>query len=335
MHLSDMLRVFRSVSDDWRCSAADEILTRWQHDDRPNRILRASANCIVEFWSGGERHILRFTPAARRTQAEIHAEVELLLLLAQQNVPVNLPIVSVSGRWVESVTTTAGEFFAIVLHALPGNHVELEHQNTAMLTAWGRALAQLHCCTAGYTDPRRPSWQDHLHYIRTHLAQDDTVAWRALECTETALRRLPLDSSNSGLIHYDFEPDNLFWHGETLTGMIDFDDSARYPLAADLAYALRDLWDDCASKVNLADERLNAFVAGYRQLRGLPGLQLTWIPLLLRLLNLHKYVTLQQITAEPPAEDEPTWLDDIRQRLSAMCAKYLADFQREIDLPVQ
>jgi len=46
---------------------------------------------------------------------------------------------------------------------------------------------------------------------------------------------------NFGLIHFDFELDNLCWE-DALIQMLDFDDCAYHWYAADITYALRDLF---------------------------------------------------------------------------------------------
>jgi len=58
--------------------------------------------------------------------------------------------------------------------------------------------------------------------------------------------------------------DNLLWRDDEI-GIVDFDDCAYYPFAADIALALRDLWEDKVALIDFEDERLQTFVAGYRR----------------------------------------------------------------------
>src|SRR2546430_7254258 len=55
------------------------------------------------------------------------------------------------------------------------------------------------------------------------------------------LSALTVTETNSGLIHGDFELDNLFWQDDTIA-LLDFDDCSYSWYVADVAFALRDLF---------------------------------------------------------------------------------------------
>lgn len=50
---------------------------------------------------------------------------------------------------------------------------------------------------------------------------------------------------------------------DSVPAVFDFDDCAHYWFAADVAYALRDLYEDRIERIDLADRRLRAFAEGY------------------------------------------------------------------------
>jgi Ser/Thr protein kinase RdoA (MazF antagonist) len=58
-----------------------------------------------------------------------------------------------------------------------------------------------------------------------------------------------------------------------------FDDCAHYWFAADMAFALRNLFHDRPSGVKFEGDRLRAFVSGYRDVRNLADKNLAAIPL--------------------------------------------------------
>ena len=60
--------------------------------------------------------------------------------------------------------------------------------------------------------------------------------------------------------------------------VFDCNDCAQYWFAADVAYALRDLYDDRIERIDLGDPRLRAFAAGYRAVRPLPDRNLRLLP---------------------------------------------------------
>ena len=56
---------------------------------------------------------------------------------------------------------------------------------------------------------------------------------KACDRLYTQLEQLPVSPAGYGLVHYDFEPDNVFYDGETCH-VIDFDDSMEHFYAIDL-----------------------------------------------------------------------------------------------------
>jgi Ser/Thr protein kinase RdoA (MazF antagonist) len=68
--------------------------------------------------------------------------------------------------------------------------------------------------------------------------------------------------------------------------VIDFDDCAHNWHVADIACALRDLFDDRASRVDLGNLLLAAFVSGCRSARPLDGTELARLPLFMLMSNL-------------------------------------------------
>ncbi|WP_010494643.1 phosphotransferase enzyme family protein [Paenibacillus elgii] len=68
-----------------------------------------------------------------------------------------------------------------------------------------------------------------------------------------------------GLIHYDFQTDNVFWRKKTgQLSVIDFDDSMYHWFAMDIAAALADQLEDENPE---GEAQLQAFVRGYRSVR--------------------------------------------------------------------
>jgi Ser/Thr protein kinase RdoA (MazF antagonist) len=331
MLLSRMLRLIQSCDNEGRSSVTDTILQAWEHQPGSARLLRASSNFIFTFHNdhpiGKERLILRFVPVEQRSAITIQAELVFIQHAIQQGVHANQPIPSVNGRLVETVTTGAGDFHAVVFERLPGDHLEIESLPAEQFSAWGRALAELHNASSGARPVARPGWQDLLHEAEGWLLPDDRLARTALDVVRNRLEKLPVTAENCGLIHFDFELDNLLWeNGCPRPGIIDFDDCLYAWYAADIAYALRDLFDDRPSRVDLNHPGLLSFLDGYQQARPLPVEELANLPLFVRLLNLHKYAQLGRITSEGALPGEPEWATRLRRRLEAMRAKYREEF---------
>ncbi len=142
---------------------------------------------------------------------------------------------------------------------------------------------------------------------------------------EGCLGSLPTETGTFGLIHFDFELDNLLWEGD-VPGIIDFDDCAYYWYEADIAFALRDLYDDRVGNIDLASDRLLAFVGGYRMEHELSASMLARLPLFARLHNLIVCAKLHRSLGGGPMHPEQEWATELREvfqkKLRSMCHQF-------------
>jgi Ser/Thr protein kinase RdoA (MazF antagonist) len=103
---------------------------------------------------------------------------------------------------------------------------------------------------------------------------------------------------------------------------LDFDDCAFYWFEADIAFALRDLFNDSIDKVDFQDKRLGAFLKGYRLENKIGDAAVRRIPLFLRMHNLVTYAKLIRTIEDGPIQDEPEWTSNLRNRLEDKCREY-------------
>jgi Ser/Thr protein kinase RdoA (MazF antagonist) len=157
------------------------------------------------------------------------------------------------------------------------------------------------------------------------IPAEETAARKTLEGIDQDLSRLPVSRDNFGLIHFDFELDNLLWQ-EDRPGIIDFDSCTCSWFAADIAFALRDLFADRADRVDPGDQRFLTFLDGYRQARELSPEEIDWIPLFLQMHNLVTFAGLYRSMEAGPCPDDPTWLVHLREKLTRKQAAYRDGF---------
>ena len=94
------------------------------------------------------------------------------------------------------------------------------------MRVWGATLGKLHAQMHLYQDPRlsaRGTWRDHLTQAQIYVPKDEPRVQAEFDHLTSFLAALPVTETNYGLIHGDFELDNLFWQNDTLA-MLDFDD---------------------------------------------------------------------------------------------------------------
>ena len=219
---------------------------------------------------------------------------------------------------METVETALGLVEAVVFTALDGTHPDF---GTVDFQAWGAALGRLHATMQRYYDPslaQRATWRDHLALARTYIPADDKALnqeWERLVAWGESLRS---GGEHYGLIHYDFELDNLCWHEQEF-GILDFDDAAHHWYAADIAYALRDLFDD---GVDLNDDRFRAFMTGYTGHHAIDSGLLEQMPMFLRLHSMYMFGRLSQALDLPPDAEMPDWLRGLNGKLQGWVERY-------------
>lgn len=129
------------------------------------------------------------------------------------------------------------------------------------------------------------------------------------------LSELPATPDCYGLIHYDFEPDNVFWDEDSRArSVIDFDDCIYGWYAMDIAQVLDCLGDLCAQDMS-AD-----FLAGYRSVLPFSAKQEALLPLMRRYIDLRSYVRFKHCLSEEVA-NPPEWMIHLRHRLENRLAQ--------------
>jgi Ser/Thr protein kinase RdoA (MazF antagonist) len=323
MKLSTMLKVDSTVDAQWQSPIAEQILEHWEHDQRPARLFRSSTNFVYVFRKGGERYFLRFADSTERTGAAIDAEMALLGWLANKGMIVTTPIASKKGRCIETVETDLGTFHAVVFAGLQGSQVAFEELSTAQFEAWGAALGKLHAMTHQDQDPRlsaRPTWRDHLTQARIYLPEDEPAVQAEFDYITSFVSAHPVTATNSGLIHGDFELDNLFWQNDTIA-ILDFDDCSYSWYVADIAFALRDLFE---TGVDLSNPSFHAFIRGYSKHYSLDEELLSHLPTFMRLVNLIGYAKLVRAMDLAHDQDYPEWCTSLLLKLENRMQDYKA-----------
>lgn len=188
-------------------------------------------------------------------------------------------------------------------HAVPGKNGEtvipFNGKPAAITTflagAWPRQVETFHAAAVG-----RTLAQMHLAGEKFKLRRDNTMslpAWRALihscvgktDSLEAGLssflqQELDYQEKNrplnlpAGAVHADLFPDNVFFTGENLTGVIDFYFSCTDAFAYDLMLALNAWCFDTAGKMDAQKSAL--LLAAYQKERPLSAAEKAALPLL-------------------------------------------------------
>lgn len=328
MKLSTMLKIDSTMDEEGLSPIAEHILERWDHERRSARFFRSSTNFVYTFREAGERYFLRFAASTERTYAAIEAEMALLSFLDGLGMRVAVPTASKNGRCVETVETDLGTFHAVVFAQLQGQEIDIEELNTAQFEAWGAALGKLHALMHSYQNPRisaRGTWRDHLTLVRDYLLKDEPAVQAEFDHLMAFLTALPVTEANYGLIHGDFELDNLRWQDDSIA-IFDFDDCFASWYVADIAFALRDLF---ATGVDLDHPSFRAFIRGYGKHYGMDEELVAHLSTWMRVVNLIMYAKLIRTMDLAHEQDRPEWCSSLLLRLENWIQNYKATLQNK------
>lgn len=324
MRLSTMLKVDSTVGDDGSSPVAEQILERWSCDGGSVQFFRSSANFIYRLQDQDSMRYLRFADASERSREAIEAEMVILEAVTRAGIPIAAPVASKRDNTVETVDTEWGTFHAVVFSALKGQQHELHDLSESGFRQWGETLGRLHAATSAIAPLRaRPTWSDHVALIQNYLPADSPSLYTEFAELVAALSVLSVTQEIHGLIHGDLELDNLVWNGARV-GILDFDDCSRLWYAADIAFALRDLFEE---GVDTSDPRFRTFAEGYRSFFPLSEENIGHVPLYLRFAHLITYARIARSMDLTPGAEYPEWLQSLNSKMLQRMAAYRASVE--------
>ncbi|RKP58112.1 hypothetical protein D7Z26_00990 [Cohnella endophytica] len=316
MKLSVMTSIFGTVDEGWRSPFAEQLASPWGFDPGTLFFWRASANAIFILKRGVRDYYLRINEGGERRVEEWVAETAILHRFHETPVQVAQPVVSRFGRYVETAETELGVYHAMLFEALPGSQSELSEMTSEDIRLWGAELGKFHRQVERMpvsVFDGRPGVLELLENAGRELPEDDASSrkeWKDL--TDEAQRLLeskPRDFER--VVHYDFQPDNLRFDNGRI-GVIDFDDCARLPAEADIAYALADL---SSMTMEFDHPIVEAFMSGYRSERKPDAVWLDHLDWFLRLNRFLSYARLIRSLEIGSAFDDDVRMDGLRSKL--------------------
>ncbi|MCI9143629.1 MAG: phosphotransferase [Lachnospiraceae bacterium] len=295
-------------------------LKSWEYDTETLgdclQHFRISSNAVYPFLWQGNMRFLRLSPASEKMENNLKGELEFLCYLQSRSYPAAIPVASNSGELVVTLDSIWGKYYASVFKGVAGISIEDTDRNEHIVYVYGKALGQLHMLSAEYSpEIRKWTYRDVLIWIRKTLEKYNAPNKMMVELAEVqqALDLLPRTSDSFGLVHYDFEPDNVFWdETRQCCTAIDFEDGMYHFFLLDLEQALEALLE------NIPDDRkLNAktiFLRGYQSVKMLEPDYAEKLKLMRRFCNLYSYARLIRcIDEEYP--NEPDWMVRLREKL--------------------
>lgn len=308
-HLFENYDLARAALQHWPCDqpVSDAWLSRF----------RISSNAVYPFLYRQELYFLRLAPVSEKREQNLQGELEFIQYLLDRGYPALEPLPAWNGSGCLTLDTQWGKYFASAFKAVPGEALEDLPLTAELVRAYGRSLGRLHRLSMDF-HPKTPKWSgfEALQWAegalaRYHAPEDMAAAVRRLE---GELRQLPKTPELFGLVHYDFEPDNVFYDKNTAScHVIDFDDGMYHWYSLDIEQALASL-----QQLPIPDglDASGEFLHGYEEERPYLREMEEMRPLMRRFIDLYGYARISRCLGDqPPAE--PDWLVGLREKLEA------------------
>lgn len=323
MKLGTLWSLDKHLASDGSSPFATTLASHWELDPDPVTFFRTSSNSIFRARLHGELVYLRISPATERATEALLAELELLDTLADSNLPVVRAVPSRHRKFLESHEVNGQSLHAVVFAAVPGEQRDLDDLNPGDIERWGESLGRLHSTSSTLEiapRERTPRWQMALNRAVSEPGIPDTIREESRRL-QAILANLPRTNSTWGLLHRDFELDNLRWSGDQI-GILDFDDFEAGWFGLDIAKALNDLFEEGETVAN--SPRIQAFIQGYRSQHPLSESDLDLLPDFVSLERLHAWFRISDACDLELGPKHPDWLHRLDGNLRRWTQGYVS-----------
>ncbi|WP_025027800.1 phosphotransferase enzyme family protein [Caldalkalibacillus mannanilyticus] len=314
---------------------AEMVLKNWKYDEESIEMFkyyRISSNAIYPFRCDGKIHLLRFAPKTEKLKSNILAELDFISYLRDNGYGVLEAVVSRHGEELVEVRTPWGEYFASVFKRVSGVQINNTDFSDTIIFSYGKALGRLHQLSSKYKPItfKRWSYSDVLDWIQQVLINfpEESAALTETKILRDYFASIPKSQTNYGLVHYDFEYDNVFYDDKSNScNVIDFDDAMYHWYAMDIEQALDSL-QECIP-AELFNHKKKCFLDGYLTEYDISDDLETLLPACRRFAKLYGYArTLRSITEK--WDHEPDWLTNLREELSKSLEEDSISFGKEL-----
>lgn len=322
LHRKEAMLKFKYLFENFELARL--ALTHWEYNeenlDKYLKYFRISSNAMYPFERYEKRCFLRLAPMEEKQENNLRGELEFLQYLQSKGYPSMVPVASKEGEFLLQLDTRWGKYYAGVFEGVPGKPIEDTDYNAEIMFSYGKALGKLHCLSMEYEGEHKPlhkkwNYEDALCWIKEVLQEYNAPCYmlEEVEKLEKELAELPRTKENYGLVHYDFEPDNVFY--EETSGechVIDFEDGMYHFFLVDIEQVFDALAQELSGETLLHARK--SFLQGYTSEKVLEPEYEKLLPLMRRFCNLFAYARMIRCIAEE-IQEAPEWMCKLRNIL--------------------
>lgn len=288
----------------------------WRGDLSSLALRKSHSRLVYRFERGEEGCFLKFAYGVQATPeavAKCAADIDFVAFLAARGVPVNEPIASRNGKYLETSEWAGQPVRVSVTREAIGETVGSQCTDPSVFRACGAALARLHVAAEHYTAPvpeHVRSWEDEWQQTDSWIPLDEPVLRGEYDQVNSWLTEKAPVPGGTGVTHADCNRENFLINAGTAT-IIDFDEVADTFFARDIARLMRDFRHQ-ERDVRLSN--LHALQEGYDAVRPNSGITTDDVAWLLRMEHLEMYVWFHA-HASCPADRNKPYMREWRQHI--------------------
>jgi len=305
------------------------ILDNWEYDEDSIELFkyyRISSNAIYPFKKNDKLMFLRFVPVAEKEERELYSEIQIIETMKDNEFPVPNIVGSKRGEKIVKCSTPWGEFYSVVFEGVGVNSLENTELTEELCFDYGKLLAKFHTISNEKLKDQvaKKSVFDILKKIIIESGEAKII--EEASRLQREFLKLKNEFDKFGLIHYDFELDNImFDEKENKMYAIDFDDSMYGFFGQDIERAINSIENE--SDENSVKSLVSSFLKGYESEGNNTESYVMNSKLYKEFAQLYSYVRVNESLKET-WENEPQWMCNLRNRLGQRQMNYLKNLNK-------
>jgi amicoumacin kinase len=255
---------------------------------------------VYGFTQHGQDFVVKYTLPTVRSFSNLQGQVDWLNFLATHGAPVSRPISSINGEMVEQLPINESLVSVICYEHAPGERPQNSTWTAEFFQRWGQVMGKLHALSTHYTPPQQHRrinhWHESASYDRQTIPAEQSRVLEKFDALQHYLHVLPKDRHAYGVIHGDFQANNLLVD-KGLLRVIDFDNCEYNWFVMDIATSLYfTLWERPAEQSNAAFASfvLENMLVGYAREHSLGPEWVEQIPHFLKVVEMNIYIAIHE-----------------------------------------
>ena len=298
------------------------LLGNWEYDKDNMDILnyyRISANAIYPYNHNGKTFILRFYPWNEKAENEMEKELEFIQYLQKKEITVHEPVLSKEGKYLVKKDTPWGKYLACVFKRVEGKQLSQFEYCDDIIFGLGKTLGKFHKFSSEFKNVQKISCFDIIDEMEfsiiNKLKENEELFMGKIGEIKYIFQKLPKNKLNFGLVHYDFELDNIFYEETSKKySIIDFGSSMYHWYTMDIEQSLTCLKEEKYFE-NDFEHTKTIFLEGYKTEYQVFEEEIKLFPIFRRFDDLRSYINLIDVVDET-WDNKPEWMVNLREELN-------------------